>query len=343
MNRETLLKRTDTVKHAVEIIEEKKVRAVLIVDDEEKLLGIFTEGDLRRYILKNGKMNDSLAKAMNRSPKVFTNMEEAQKESIVAPIIDKKRKLIDVLNNNEKAREVLLNHKCLKNVPLVIMAGGIGTRLQPLTKILPKALIPIGEETIIERIIDNFIYWGCEEVYIIINYKGNMIKAYFKDRRTKYKLHFVQEEKFLGTGGGLFLLRNMINSTFILSNCDILVDTDYECLLKTHRMKSNDITFVSAYKNIQIPYGVIQTDVEGNIIELNEKPEFSFLTNVGMYVLEPEIIKNMSQNIFCHITDLAMNYKHQGKKVGVFPISNNAWQDMGQIDEMKNMIKTFEK
>ncbi len=343
MDKQIVLKATDTVKKAVELIDKKRIRAVFIVDEDTKLLGIFTQGDLRKYILKNGKIDGTIAEAMNRYPKVFKNIEEAREGIIVAPIVDQDGRLIDVLNNGQEEADDVKKNVCLRDVPLVIMAGGMGTRLFPLTKILPKALIPIGEYTIIERIINNFVSWGCKDVYVVINYKGDMIRTYLEDKAKEYRIHFVQEEEFLGTGGGLALLKGRINSTFILSNCDILVETDFECVLKTHRKRKYDITFIGAYMNTQIPYGVIQTDEEGVITGLTEKPEISFLTNAGVYVIEPEIVDSMPMNTFCHMTDLAMNCMQNGKKVGVFPVSSNAWQDMGQIDEMKSMIKTFEK
>lgn len=342
MNQKIMLKSDDTIKMAVEIMEQEKVLAVFVVDDGNRLMGIFTQGDLRRYILRNGKIDNNISEAMNTNPKTFHDRSCAKKSNMVAPIVDSEGRLIDVINNDPERRKNIYDRKCLKHVPLVIMAGGMGTRLYPLTKILPKALIPIGEYTIIERIINNFVSWGCQDVYVIINYKGEMIKTYFEDKEKNYNLHFVQEKEFLGTGGGLSLLRDIINTTFILSNCDILVEADYDCLIKTHKMKNNDVTFVGAYQNMKIPYGVIQTNMDGEVLELTEKPEVSFLTNSGVYVIEPEIIKGMPQNTFCNMTDLAMEYKEKGKKVGVFPVSSIAWKDMGQIDEMKSMIKSFE-
>ncbi len=343
MNQQYILGEDNIVKDAVKVIEEKKVRGVFVVDKEMVLKGIFTQGDLRRYILKNGKIDAPIVDAMNASPRVFYSQKEAKDyKNMVCPIVNTDGQLLDILYNSNNGIEEYFHNECLQDIPLVIMAGGLGTRLYPLTKILPKALIPIGNQTIIERIIDSFVSWGCRSVYLILNHKADMIKAYFSEKKVDYEIHYVQEEKFLGTGGGLSLLRELIDTTFVLSNCDILINADMDCVIKTHQKKQNDITFIGAYKNMNIPYGVIQADNEGIIKKLQEKPELSFLTNTGVYVIEPHILKDMPQNIFYNITDLAMDLRKQGNQIGVFPITENAWLDMGQVDEMKLMIKALE-
>lgn len=341
MNLKIVLKEKNTVKEAVKCMEENAVRGVCIVDDGMILKGIFTEGDLRRFILKNGSMDELMANAMNKAPKVFKSIQETNAQSIICPVVDDENRLVEIVNGSKVAE--IKKENCLEDVPLVIMAGGLGTRLYPLTRIIPKALIPIGEYTIAERIINNFAAWGCKEVYFIVNYKGDMIRAYFSEKDHEYKVHFVQEKEFAGTGGGLALLKGKINKTFILSNCDILVDADYDCLMKTHKMNGNKITFVGAYKNTKIPYGVIHTSEDGKIVGLQEKPELSFLTNTGVYVIEPAVLEDMPSNKFFHITDFAMEYKDKGETVGVFPITEESWMDMGQLDEMKAMINDLER
>lgn len=346
MLQDCLLRKNNTVKEAIDILEEKKVNSVFIVGEDNILEGIFTRGDMRQFILDGGDMNAYLEEAMNPSPITFSSVEEAKlysqnKRRVVYPIINKKHQLVDVVYNTWDVIVEATESKCLENVPVVIMAGGLGTRLYPLTKILPKALIPIGDYTITERIINNFVAWGCKEFYLILNHKADMIQAYFDDLDKDYEIHYVKEKEFLGTGGGLSLLKGKINSTFILSNCDILVNADFDCILKTHKTSNNSITFVGAIKNVAIPYGVIETDATGQITALKEKPEISFLTNTGVYIIEPEVIESLSENVFCHITDIAEQKKKEGKNIGVFPIAEKSWLDMGQYDEMKEMIKAL--
>ena len=344
--KDCLLRENNTVKDAVKILEEKKVKSVFIVDENNVLKGIFTRGDLRLFILNGGNFERKIASAMNSSPVTFFSAEDARiysqnKRRVVYPIVNKERKLVDVLYNTWDVIAEASESQCLADIPVVIMAGGLGTRLYPLTKVLPKALIPIGDYTITERIINNFRAWGCKNFYLILNHKSEMIKAYFDDLEKDYEIHYVKEKEFLGTGGGLFLLKDMVKSTFILSNCDVLVNADFDCVMKTHKSSENIITFIGAVKNIIIPYGVIDSNISGEVVDLKEKPEISFLTNTGVYVIEPQVIDNLKENKFCHITDIAMHYKNMNQKVGVFPITENSWLDMGQFNEMKQMIKAL--
>lgn len=338
-----LLLPNNTVKEAIRILDEKDATVIFIVDSQNKLLGIFTKGDMRRYILQNGNLQVNITEAMNSHPIVFESFraaENARKDHHLAvyPVVNEKGILVDALFDQKDVFNAKVSN-ALIDVPLVIMAGGMGTRLYPYTKILPKALMPIGDLSITERIIENFTKWGCKEVYLILNHKANMIKSYFEELEKNYNIHYIQEEKFLGTGGGLSLLKDKIKKTFILSNCDILVNTDFECVMKTHAMKNNVITFVGAMKEIVIPYGVISTDADGKIEKMQEKPEFSFLTNTGVYIINPKVIYDLNENEYIHITNIAQRYMDKGDSIGVFPISEKNWLDMGQFNEMEIMLK----
>lgn len=332
-----------TVKDTVHLLEHENADCIFITDKNDILLGIFTQGDMRRFMLKSGNMTSRITEAMNKYPVTFASREAAIQESkkgelIVYPVVSPSGRLIDIIF---KRKDVISEKatQSLADIPLVIMAGGMGKRLHPYTKILPKALMPIGDLTITERIINNFTSWGCREVYLILNHKASMIKSYFEELPKNYKIHYVKEEKFLGTGGGLSLLKGLINSTFILSNCDILVNTDFECAVKTHVRDKNIITFIGAMKEMTIPYGVITTNHSGQIDKIEEKPELSFLTNTGVYIIHSRVIKEMNRNEFIHITDIAKKYIEKKEKVGVFPISDKMWLDMGQFSEMESMLK----
>lgn len=343
---ECLLSGDKTVRNAIQLMEEKSIKSVFIVDKDMHLEGIFTRGDLRQYMLSSNDLSKPLASVMNRNPITFNSVEEAKAYSkrqriIVYPIVNREKKLVDVIYNTWDVIAEASASNCLNNVPLVIMAGGFGTRLYPLTKVLPKALIPIGDLTITERIIHNFKVWGCKDIYLILNHKAGMIKVYFDELDKDYNVHYIQEKVSLGTGGGLALLKGIIDKTFILSNCDILVNADFDCVMKTHYNNKNAITFVGAMKNISIPYGVIDSDKDGRIIELREKPEVSFLTNTGVYVCESKVIDELQDDCFCHITDIAKKYIDNGDRVGVFPVTEKAWLDMGQFNEMKSMISAL--
>lgn len=327
-----------TVKDVIAYMEETNLKAVLVTDENRKLMGLFSLGDMRHFFLNNGELSAKITDAMNKNPIVFSSDFEAKKydkKLVLYPIVDEQHVVINILVDG--VDEKVTNS--LSEVPVVIMAGGKGTRLYPYTKILPKALIPIGDYTISERIIESFKRYGCRDFYMILNHKADMIRSYFNEKQKDYSISFTQEEKFLGTGGGLAYLGENITDTFFLSNCDILINADLECIYKTHKKEKNKITFVCAMKDIVIPYGVVETDTEGKIISMKEKPEFSFLTNTGLYVVEPEVIRELNKGEFIHMPDIAQRYIEKGERVGVFPIAESAWMDMGQFSEMKSMME----
>ncbi|MEF9945167.1 MAG: sugar phosphate nucleotidyltransferase [Lachnospiraceae bacterium] len=331
-----------SIKEAIKALDKNEGKVVFIVDEDDILQGIFTQGDMRKYILESGDITKSIKHAMNSRPVTYTTIAEAkaasiEKKMVVYPVIDSKGRLIDALFERMSVEENKSQE--LKHIPLVIMAGGKGTRLYPYTKILPKALIPIGEVTISERIIHSFQNYGCQEVFFVLKHKGNMIRSYYEDIEKEYKVEYIEEKEFLGTGGGLSLLKGKINSTFFVSNCDVLLDSDFECIMKTHIQQQNKITFVCAMKEVVIPYGIVQTNEHGKIMSMREKPEFSFLTNTGVYVIEPEIIDNLVENEFIHLPDIAKRLIEQGERVGVFPISEKSWMDMGQFSSMESMLQ----
>lgn len=351
MNTSTLQKyiisRDASVKDAIETMEKNKGGLVCVTDDTGVLLGLLTQGDMRRYILRTTDLSASVCSAMNARPTVFTSREEVERfreasRMIAYPIVDKQYVLREIVFEKLPLPEQEVISDELRDVPLVIMAGGKGTRLYPYTKILPKALIPIGDMTISERIIRQFTRYGCRKVYFILNHKANMIKAYFNDLPRTYDIEYLTETEFLGTGGGLALLKGKVHSPFIVSNCDILIDDDLECVYRTHKRRGDKITMVCAMKNVTIPYGVVSADEHGSVQSMREKPEFSFLTNTGVYVIEPEVIDQLQDNEFIHLPDIAQRYMDAGEKVGVFPVSERAWLDMGQFSEMEQMMKTLD-
>ncbi|GAA0083776.1 nucleotidyltransferase family protein [Clostridium sp. CTA-7] len=336
------------VKDAIKAIDSLGKKTVFIVDKDEKLKGIFTDGDMRRFILSNGNLNSPVKEAMNPNPKVFHEHDDIKTEKLknnkmmVFPIVNDLGQVIRATfwDNDE----LISSSDTIKDkVPVVIMAGGKGTRLYPYTKILPKPLIPIGDIPIIQHIINRFNKYNCNQFRLIVNHKSNMIKSYFGEIEKNYELIYEDEKEFLGTGGGLSLLKGKINSTFFLSNCDILIDANYGNIYKYHKQKKNKITVVCALKNITIPYGVMNLDDNGNIKSMKEKPEISFLTNTGLYLIEPEVIDDLEPNTFIHMPEIVQKYMDKNENVGVYPLSENQWLDMGQIEEMENMIKVLEE
>jgi len=322
---------------------DKSSRKILFVHDRKKLLATVTDGDIRRWILQKGDLQAPVKYVANYQPRFLYEDEQrtaiqVMKEYTIdaIPIVDKDYIIKKVIFLNAPEQE---ENKFEENVPVVMMAGGLGTRLFPYTNILPKPLLPIGDLPIAEHIINRFCQYGCNEYYMIVNYKRNMIKAYFDDLNKGYSLNFVTEEKALGTGGGLSLLRGKIKDTFILTNCDILIEDDLTKAYEQHMKSRNIITMVCSLKNFVIPYGIVNIGQEGTIESMQEKPEMSFFTNTGCYIVEPDVIEELDYNVPIDFPDIMARYKQQGRRIGVYPIGENAWLDMGQIEELENMKK----
>lgn len=330
---------------AMELLD-RVAKKVLFVVQNGHFIAAITDGDIRRWILKKGNLDAKVKDIANYNPKFLYEKDKAsakeymRKNSIEAlPILNEDKDIILVVLWNDQEIEPKRN----LNVPVVIMAGGLGTRLYPYTKILPKPLIPIGEIPIVEHIMNRFKQYGGNNFFLVVNHKKNMIKAYFNEIEKNYEVNYVDEDKPLGTGGGLSLLKGKIDTTFILSNCDILIEEDYEKIYSYHKKEKNLITMVCSLKNIRIPYGVIEISEKGEIEEMKEKPELSFFTNTGMYIVEPKVIEELEDNKVIGFPDIIERYKQAGEKIGVYPISENSWLDMGQLDEVEEMRRRLER
>lgn len=343
---EILIEKDISIREAIKKLD-STAKKILLVVENKKLIGTVTDGDIRRWILKNGDFEKEVSNIMNSNPKFINEKDKYRAKNIMEsyfidalPIVDDNKNLIVIVFWNDKINERIGALKKISN-PVVIMAGGKGTRLYPYTQILPKPLIPIGDKSIIERIIERFEKFGCKNFYCTVNYKKNMIKAYFDEIEKNYEINYVEEGKFLGTAGSLYLLKDKITETFFVSNCDILVEADYKDILNYHKMKKNKITMVTSLKNYKIPYGVIKLTDKGQVSETVEKPEYSYLINAGFYVLEPEVLNDIPEDKFFHITDLINMYIDTGKRVGTYPIRENSWFDMGEFKEMDRMIENI--
>lgn len=229
------------------------------------------------------------------------------------------------------------------NVPVVIMAGGRGMRLMPYTDILPKPLLPIGDRSMVEHVINRFYQYGCRRFYMLVNYKKNEIITYFRKKKCDYSLEFIGEEQALGTGGGLSLLKEKVYEPFILVNCDTLIEDDINKVYQRHKSSNHLITIVCALKNFKVPYGVIDVDKGGRVLSMREKPNMDFLVNTGCYFAEPRVIREMEYNCPVDFTDVIKKYMEQGERIGIFPISECGWIDMGQPDGLERMMQRGEK
>lgn len=329
-----------TLSEAMQRIDGNQHGILFLMNSDNVLIGCITDGDIRRFLLDGGKMSSCAALAANKSPKFARTVEEAKRQYhkrnyIVIPIVDSDNRIIDLYYGDSGAPNQKPHNPI--NLPVVINAGGKGTRLDPFTRVLPKPLIPVGDLPIIEHIMKEYQTYSCDEFHIIVNYKKNLMKAYFSDNDNHYNITWYDEGKPLGTGGGLSLLRGIFTDTFFFANCDALLTANYESMVKFHKENGNVITMICAYKNINIPYGVVEMGVNGKIEEMKEKPLMSFLTNTGIYIVEPEVIDDIEDGVPMGFPDIIELERQKGNRVAVFPVSENDWMDMGQLPELEKM------
>ena len=336
-----------TIRQAMKALEKTAEKCLLVVDENKKLLGTLTDGDLRRGILIGMKFSESILECYHKNPRTLMNGNFSQedvtqllrrKKLDLIPIVDEEHIVVNYItwsniNGGKKAE------KKLDNVSVVIMAGGKGTRMAPFTKVLPKPLIPIHDKSIIEHIVERFTDIGCSDFHLTVNYKGKILKAYFEELQPKYDVSFVDEKKPLGTAGSLQYLKGHFDKPFFVTNCDIIIKADYTSLYEFHQKGEYYITLVASAKEYIIPYGTCELNSAGHLSHINEKPKYDFLINTGLYVLNPNVLNLLPKDKFYHITHLIEDAKNQGKKVGVFPIDDDAWIDIGQWAEYKKAMK----
>lgn len=330
---------TISISEAMQKINSNSYGILFLVDADEVMVACITDGDIRRYLLSGGKMDGGALDAANHEPKCAHSISEARvlyhkRDYIVIPVIDEKGHIIDLFTGDPGA--LGKQHNTI-GIPVVINAGGRGARLDPFTKVLPKPLIPVGDIPIIELIMKEYQSYKCNDFRIIVNYKKELMKAYFHDNENRYEITWYDEEKPLGTGGGLGLLRGKLNSTFFFANCDALLTANYESIVRFHKERCNAITMICAYKNINIPYGVVEMGEQGIIESMKEKPLMSFLTNTGIYIVEPEVIDDIGDKEVIGFPDIIEREKQKGRRVAVFPVGENDWMDMGQLPELEKM------
>lgn len=330
---------------ALKIIDANSWGVMYVVFDG-KLIGCVSDGDIRRGILKSGNLLMEVSSIMNPNPKyifedkrdeAFKLMDEYRITSL--PVLNEEHMIIDIILNTMQPKQPDKFSEGMRKHAVVIMAGGKGTRLQPYTKILPKPLIPIGDTPIIERVMKRFKEYGSDKFYISVNYKKRMIESYFSESSTEFDITYIEENIPLGTAGGIGLVKNEFREPFFVTNCDILINADYSNIMSYHIESGNMITVVSSMKNITIPYGVIHTTKDGLIDELSEKPQLSYLINTGMYVINAEAVPFIKENQIYHMTDLIQDLMENGKRVGVYPIGEDSFLDMGEFEEMQRMEK----
>ncbi len=321
-------------------------KILFVVGDREVLLGTITDGDIRRGLINGLKFSDKVEKVMfedfisipyheqDKMEKARILMLEKLVEQI--PILDKGKSIIDViLWTDVFGEEKALESKQFFTNPVVIMAGGKGTRLNPFTKILPKPLVPIGEKPVIEIIMEKFYQKGFHNFIFTLNYKKEYIKMFLRENDFPYSIDWVEEGDYLGTAGSLCLLKDNVKEPFFVINSDIILSANYIDILKWHKEHNNLMTLIGCHKEIQVPYGILELD-HGALKNFVEKPNYDVIINTGAYVLEPEILRMIPSNKYMDMNTLIEKVSKRGK-VSVYPI-HDGWTDVGKWEEYKKSL-----
>ena len=330
---------------AMKRMDEVKVK-MLFVFEGEHFVSILTVGDIQRAIVKNIALESPVSEVVDKKKQFAKKgeaMDDIRRKMLVLraecmPVLDDQGELVDVIFWRDLFEKEETDLRPKIDLPVVIMAGGKGTRLKPITNVIPKPLVPVGDKTILEVIMDQFESIGCHKFYMSVNYKADMMKYYLSQLDHKYDIEFFMEDKPLGTIGSVSLLKGKITTPFFVSNCDSINEQDYRDVWDYHVNNHNDMTIVTMVKSFKIPYGVIETGEDGLMTALKEKPEQTYQVNTGVYILNPELIDEIPEGEFFHITHLMEKIKTRGGRVGCFPVSEHSWKDMGEWPEYLKMI-----
>ena len=344
-----LINPSKTILEALNLIEKNFHKSVIVVDKKNKLLGILSDSDIRRALLKGFKITDKIKNFYNKKilfvqDKKFDLIKikkKAKEENLfIIPVVNNDNKVIDLISYGNLVNKTSQN---ASNIQVVIMAGGKGKRMKPFTDILPKALIPINNKTILEHIILNFQSHKINNFLFLTHHKSEIIKSYLKEvnLELKIKYNLFTEKKPLGTCGGLRLLEKSVKKDFFVSNCDTLIKSDLLDIYDYHTKNSNIMTIVASYKEYQIPYGIFNTSDNGELISIIEKPIKNYLVNTGLYVLSPKIFKYIKKNNYLDFDNLLKIIKKKKLKIGLFPVEDKNWNDVGQWREYRETIKNF--
>ncbi len=321
---------------------------LVVLNVKNKLVGVLSDGDLRRAILKKININNSIRKIYNKKPLFFyqnrlKNNEIKKilisKKLFFAPIVDQKKNIVDVVTWDFIFGKKNKVKKIKSKIPVVVMAGGKGTRLEPFTDILPKPLIPINRKSILEHVFEKFVDYGLKNFILSINYKSKILKAFFDELNPEYQITFLEEKKPLGTAGALanIILKNEKN--FFVTNSDIILNLDYNDLLNFHLVNKNIVTCVVATKDYVIPYGTCKINSSGKLLQLKEKPTYNFLVNTGMYLFDKTVLKFIKKNEKLDMNELIITLMKNNCKIMVYPVSEKSWIDVGQWNEYKKAVE----
>lgn len=332
-----LLSPTASIAQAIQRLDDASLRVVIIVDADRKVVGTVTDGDVRRALINQISMEDQVATIMNRSP-VTVNSECSRSEML--EIMRRKDILqVPIINCSEAivGLETIYDRSGKDDLPnpVVLMAGGFGKRLQPLTNSIPKPMLKVGGKPILEIIVDQLARSGLRSIFLSVHFKANLIKDYFQDgQRWGVQIKYLEEEEPLGTAGALSLLPKGIgNAPVLVMNGDVLTRVGFQEVIRYHNEQQSDITVGIREYEFQIPYGVITVD-QNRLCSITEKPTHSEFVNAGIYVINQCLLDHVERGVRTDMTDLIEMRLAENKEVSAFPI-HEYWIDIGRIDEFE--------
>lgn len=325
---------------------------LFVVDERDVPQGVVAEGALRDWIATGGDPSEVVDRLMGVAPEPLTRADslDTARERVVAgqvsgvPVVDEYGAVVDVVWTDDvmlRSDQATASTPStgLAGVTVVVMAGGLGSRLAPFSTILPKPLMPVGDSTAIERVMETFARAGCDRFIVSLGHRAELIRAYFRDVEPPYVVEFVNEERPLGTAGALGLMRGLIDSPFFVTNCDVLIRTDPAQILEAHRSAERAATIVAALEVHEVPYGVLKLASDGGLVEVSEKPQVESLVSTGVYVLDTKVLDLLDAGVHEDMTELLLRARELGP-VGVYPIGGDQWLDIGRLDSLQTIASS---
>lgn len=318
---------------------------LFVLDEEEHLIGTVTDGDIRRYQISGGRIEDDITKAMNRTFKfirqgennLLSHLHDLRDLGVwVIPVLSEKGKVLDIFN--------LKTHRSLLPIDAVLMAGGKGERLRPLTEKTPKPLVKVGDKCIIDYNIDRLIEFGVKHLNVTVNYLGEQIEEHFSEPRNNVQVRTFREPKFLGTIGSIKFVDTFYNDTILVMNSDLFTDIDFEDFYLHFREHDAEMSVAAVPYNVSIPFGILDLDGR-NIKGLIEKPKYNYYANAGIYLIKKSALAEIPEETFFNATDLIEKLIAQNKKVIRYPL-NGTWIDIGQhadLAKAQDLVKHLNK
>jgi len=338
------LRQNATIKEALEIIDSGAMQIALVVDDNDKLLGTLTDGDIRRGILMGLDLDSSIETIVFKEPAVAKI--SSTKEEILKIALSKKLHQIPIVDDNGivldlKEIEELVEPK-IKTNRVILMVGGLGTRLRPLTQDMPKPMLKVGNKPILQTIVEKFAEYGFVNITMCVNFNASIIRDYFGDgKEFGVNIDYVLEQKRMGTAGALSLLKERPSEPFFVMNGDLLTNVNFEHIFNYHMLNKATATMCVREYDYEVPYGVVKMN-DNKIIEIAEKPVQKFFVSAGIYMLSPEILDLIPKNEFYDMPALFEKLIKLSKNVISFPI-REYWLDIGRMEEYQRANEEYKE